>query len=552
MSDRDDDQATPRDGVSRRTFVRTAAATGAGLTIVPRHVLGRGFQAPSDTVNIATVGIGGMGGTNTRNLMSQNIVAICDIDDGMAANRLAAYKADLARLQGAPPAPAKTRTPAQVEANARRAPQNARENLARFLDVQLPKVQRHKDYRRMLEQQKDIDAVVVATPDHMHAAIGSAAMDAGKHVYVQKPLCWSVQEARHLAAKAKSTGVVTQMGNQGHSTDGARLGYEYITSGAIGDVREVHVWTNRPLGYWPQGIPRPAAMPPQNGQRPLPWNGQGVETRLAAALAGDYPIPAGLDWDLFLGVAPEVGYHPLYHPLNWRGWVDWGQGALGDMGAHLIDHPFWSLDLGMPTVIETLSTPFNGVCYPSATKTYYEFAARGSKPPVRLTWYDGGFNPPTPEEIGTEKLNGEGRHPLHRQQGQDAAGDLRAEPAAAAAVAARLDRRAKGGAPAHRPRRARDELGRGDQGQGADLEPVRVCDAAHRGDAARHRLAPRRRPDPLRRRERARHQHHPRRQQYHRPQRVPGARLPPGLEADVTRALHRRGARRRPPSAITL
>ncbi len=408
MSDREDDQATPSDGVSRRTFVRTAAATGAGVTIVPRHVLGRGFQAPSDTVNIATVGIGGMGGTNTRNLMSQNIVAICDIDDGMAANRLAAYKADLARLQGAPPAPAKTRTPAQVEANARRAPQNVRDNLTRFLDVQLPKVQRHKDYRRMLEQQKDIDAVVVATPDHMHAAIASAAMDAGKHVYTQKPLCWSVQEARHLARKAKATGVVTQMGNQGHSTDGARLGYEYITSGAIGDVSEVHVWTNRPLGYWPQGIPRPAPLPPQAAQRPLPWNGQGVETRLAAALAGSYPLPDGVDWNLFLGVAPEVEYHPLYHPHSWRGWVDWGQGALGDMGAHLIDHPFWSLDLGMPTVIETLSTPFNGVCYPSATKTYYQFAARGSKPPVRLTWYDGGFNPPTPEEIGTEKLNGEG------------------------------------------------------------------------------------------------------------------------------------------------
>jgi predicted dehydrogenase len=406
----DDETQKTEDGVSRRTFVRSAAMAGAGVTIVPRHVLGRGFQAPSDTVNIATVGIGGMGGTNTRNLMSQNIVAVCDVDPGLVETRLATYKKDQARMQAAtsPPAPQRERTGAQVEANGRRPPQNTLDNLTRFLDVQLPRVQRYMDYRVMLEKQKDIDAVVVATPDHMHATIGSAAMDIGKHVYVQKPLCWSVQEARHLAQKAKATGVVTQMGNQGHSTDGARLGYEYITGGAIGDIREVHVWTNRPLGYWPQGVPRPAPLPPQNAQRPLPWNGPGVETRFAAALAGNYPVPDGMAWDLFLGVAPPVDYHPIYHPGSWRGWVDWGQGALGDMGAHLIDHPFWSLNLGMPTAIETLSTPFNGVCYPEATKTYYDFAARGSMPPVRLTWYDGGFNPPKPEEIGDERLNGEG------------------------------------------------------------------------------------------------------------------------------------------------
>ena len=165
-------------------------------------------------------------------------------------------------------------------------------------------------------------------------------MDVGKHVYVQKPLCWSVQEARHLAQKAKATKVVTQMGNQGHSFDGARTGYEYITNGAIGDIKEVHVWTNRPLGYWPQGIPRPTPMPASSSEKPLAWNGPGVEARLAAAMVGNYPVPDKLSWDLFLGVAPFVEYHPIYHPFNWRGWVDWGQGALGDMGAHLIDHPF--------------------------------------------------------------------------------------------------------------------------------------------------------------------------------------------------------------------
>jgi predicted dehydrogenase len=388
--------------VSRRDFLTTAAATGAGIVFVPRHVLGRGFQAPSDTVNVAIVGIGGMGGSNARALMTHNIVAICDVDDNQVEKRLANYRQTLAQpmRQGNRPEP--KLTPAQVAANQKRPPTDTRAGLERFMSDQLPKAARYHDYREMLEKQKDIDGIVVATPDHMHAPIALAAMDVGKHVYVQKPLCWCVSEARALADKARSTKLVTQMGNQGHSRDDARLGYEYVTSGAIGDVREVHVWTNRPLGYWPQGVPRPAPMP---ADAQLPWNGKGVETRLAAALGTDYPIPEGLSWDLFLGVAPQVEYHPIYHPFNWRGWVDWGQGALGDMGAHLIDHPFWSLKLGYPTAIETISTPFNGASYPNATTTYYEFPARGSMPPVKLTWFDGGLLPPRPEEIGEEKLD---------------------------------------------------------------------------------------------------------------------------------------------------
>src|SRR3954471_21537862 len=274
------------DGISRRKFMTTVAATGAGLTIVPRHVLGRGFQAPSDTVNIATVGIGGMGGSNTRNLMSQNIVAVCDVDWGYAEKKFDAYKKELSTIQGGTAQnqqqsqrPRPVLSKAQLEADARRPAQNSTENLKRFLEEQLPKIQRHTDYRQMLDKQKDIDGIVVATPDHMHAAIASAAMDLGKHVYVQKPLCWSVEEARHLAAKAKANPkIATQMGNQGHSHSESRMTVEYIQQGAIGDVSEVQVWTNRPLGYWPQGLPRPnaAAATTKDGQ-PLGWNGSAVE-----------------------------------------------------------------------------------------------------------------------------------------------------------------------------------------------------------------------------------------------------------------------------------
>ncbi|MGD8331972.1 MAG: gfo/Idh/MocA family oxidoreductase, partial [Acidobacteriota bacterium] len=196
-------------------------------------------------------------------------------------------------------------------------------------------------------------------------------------------------------------------GNQGHSADGARRGQEYIRAGAIGDVTEVYVWTNRPLGYWPQGVPRPEHF--SGNPRELGWNNRALMERLANSMEGNgYPVPDSLGWELFLGVAPEVEYHPVYHPFNWRGWVDWGQGALGDMGAHILDHPVWALELGLPTVIETLSTPFDGTCYPHATTTYWDFPARGNKPPVKMTWYDGGLLPPRPDELGDEPLNGTG------------------------------------------------------------------------------------------------------------------------------------------------
>jgi Oxidoreductase family, C-terminal alpha/beta domain len=160
------------------------------------------------------------------------------------------------------------------------------------------------------------------------------------------------------------------------------------------------------LSHWPQGVPRPE--PLKTPADALKWNIQGVNARLANAMAGNYPKPDGLAWDLFLGVAPFVEYHPVYHPFNWRGWVDWGVGAIGDMGAHLIDQAMWALDLGYPTTIETVSTPFNKASYPGATMTFYEFAARGAMPPLKLTWYDGALMPAKPEELGDEELKKEG------------------------------------------------------------------------------------------------------------------------------------------------
>jgi predicted dehydrogenase len=401
--------------MSRRTFVANVGITGAGFAIVPRHVLGKGMTPPSDTFNVAVVGVGGMGRSNLINVASQNVGALCDVDwdyAGKALDRLAGDAAGLQRrldtAPGRPALDASGRPQPGLTAVDRQRMAAQIDGMKRLQQDLLPRVKRYTDYREMLDREKGIDGVVVATPDHMHATIALAAMDLGKHVYVQKPLTWSVAEARQLARRAAETKLVTQMGNQGHSWDDARTAVEYVWADAIGDVREVHVWTNRPLGYWPQGIPRPAPLPSSPSAEPLKWNGPGVNARLANALAGSYPVPSTLKWDLFLGVSPYVEYHPIYHPFNWRGWVDWGVGAIGDMGAHLIDHSMWALDLGYPLTIETVATPFNGVSYPHATMTFYEFAARGAKPPVKLTWYDGGLLPPKPAELGDEQLNKDG------------------------------------------------------------------------------------------------------------------------------------------------
>ena len=359
--------------MTRRDFVSGSAALAMGATVVPRRVLGGpGQQAPSDTLAISIVGAGGMGAENAQELGSERIVAVCDVDHRLVANKAEERSVD---RDG-----------------------NPREQGVRWKE-QYAAARKYADFRVMLEQEDEVDAVLIATPDHSHAVIAGAAMRAGKHVYVQKPLTWSVHEARELGRLAESTGVVTQMGNQGHSSDEARLIKEWVQAGVIGVVHEVHVWTNRPI--WMQGLPRPAPFPDDASLTDPDrswWPGSAHEA-VAAGLWADFAVPDHVDWDLYLGpVARAVPYHPMYHPFHWRGWVDFGVGALGDMGAHLVDHPFWALDLGLPEAIEATSTPWGGpaddpVSYPISTKVHYEFGRRGLLPPVDMHWYDGGLMP---------------------------------------------------------------------------------------------------------------------------------------------------------------
>jgi predicted dehydrogenase len=387
--------------ISRRSFVKgtasTAAALAMGPMIVPRHVLGMGYQAPSDTLNVAMVGIGGMGMENMRSLVAAgvNIVAICDADFPYVERSLAGRM---------------------------RPPQGSTQPTAEAVALQAAytKAAKYTDFRVMLERQRDIEAVSIATPDHLHAIIAYAAMKAGKHVYVQKPLTYSVLESRILAKTARDMKVVTQMGNQGHSMEGSRRIVELIAAGVIGPVRQVHIWTDRPQRYWAQGIPRPAAPNAPAPAAPAPsavpprWSMGTVERAVLRAMA-DNPqtIPAGLEWDMFLGPAKDLPYHPAYHPFSWRGWVDFGVSAIGDMGAHLIDQPFWALGLQYPTSVISSSTPWGGPAsnpgtYPLAMTTRYEFAARGAAPPVSLFWYDGGLMPTFGADVPLPRGDGGG------------------------------------------------------------------------------------------------------------------------------------------------
>lgn len=343
QADTSQDQKTK---MSRREFLGAAAAATAAFTIVPRHVLGGpGFVAPSDKLNLACIGVGGQGRSDILNVATENIVALCDVDDERLARTVKRALDDTGNQA--------------------------------FADM-LGRATRYRDYRVLLKTELNIDAVTVTTPDHTHAVIAMAAMNAGKHVFVQKPLTHTVHEARALAKAAKEKKIITQMGNQGHASEEARLINEWIAAGAIGDVTEVHCWTNRPI--WPQGVKFPQEIP---------------------------SVPSTLNWDVWIGPAPYRPYHPAIAPFAWRGWCDYGCGALGDMGAHIIDHPYWALNLGLPETVQASSTAFNGESFPQASVVRFHFGARGKMPPVDLIWYDGGLLPPRPEELEEGRLMGD-------------------------------------------------------------------------------------------------------------------------------------------------
>ncbi len=314
--------------ISRRSFVGTAAASTYAFTYIPRRVWGA-----NERLNVACIGAGGKGAGEVRDLAREgcNIVALCDVDEQRASRTFEMF----------------------------------------------PRAKKYKDFRVMLETQTDIDAVTVSTPDHTHAVASVMAMRFGKHVYCQKPLAHSIYEARVMARTAAEMNVATQMGNQAHAGEPIRRGVELIRAGIIGQVQEVHVWTNRPI--WPQGQTRP---------------------NQAEA------VPAGLDWDLWLGPAPYRDFHSAYVPFKWRGWWDFGTGALGDMACHMMDMAYWALDLGCPTTVEAESEGGTSESPPIWSIITNGFPANTERPAVKFVWYDGNRLPPadivgdkTPEQL---------------------------------------------------------------------------------------------------------------------------------------------------------
>ncbi len=337
---RDSDKANIglRGKVSRRDFMG-AAATAAALTIVPRHVLGGARRIPpSEKLNIAGVGIGGRGAGDLDECGSENIVALCDVDEAYAGRVLKKH----------------------------------------------PNATKWTDFRKMLDEQKDIDAVVIAVPDHLHAVIAMTAIKHGKHVYCEKPLAHCIWECRQLTIAAREAKVATQLGNQGQASESNRLVSEMIWDGALGTVREVHSWCNRPISQ--RGIERPKETP---------------------------AVPATLNWDLWLGPAKYRPYHPAYLPFRWRGWWDFGTGVLGDIGCHQMDAVFRALKLGYPTTVEACSSSMDEgpavreETAPKASMVRFEFPERQGMPPLTLTWYDGGLMPQRPAELEEGRKFGE-------------------------------------------------------------------------------------------------------------------------------------------------
>jgi len=345
--------------LSRRAFLAHAAAATA-FTIVPRHVLGGpGRVAPSEKTTLAGIGMGGQGTQNMvtfQDFEEVQVVAVCDV------NRESGGYLSWLWTQG------------------RESRRCGREPARRLIDEGYAKqrasgtykgCRAYADYRELLAKE-DVDAVMVATPDHTHAVITMAALKQTKHVYCEKPLAWSVREARTVAEEARRAGVATQLGNQGQATAEARVVREMIKDGAIGPVHEVQVAIGARFWDYPALQGRPGDTP---------------------------PVPEGLDWDLWLGPAPQRPYHPLYHPWTWRNWWDFGTGQLGDLGCHKLSTVFKALDLRFPTTVEASSTKMFPEIYPLGVIAHYEFPARGDMPPLTLRWYDGGLNPPLPKEL---------------------------------------------------------------------------------------------------------------------------------------------------------
>lgn len=325
----------------RRQFIKSATAAAAfGFQIVPRHVIGRGQIPPSEKVTLGCIGVGGQGGADLRDLYDTglaNIAALCDVDMDRASASIRKHKNAVL----------------------------------------------YRDYRELIDKQKDIDAVLVATPDHVHAPASILAMRAGLHVYVEKPLAHTIAEARAMRDVAKETNRVTQMGNQGHASEGIRLTREWIQAGVIGKVTEVHVWSDRPGKFWDtQGKPYPTEV---------------------------VKVPKDLDWNLWLGPAKERPYHPDFCPRKWRGWWDFGCGALGDMAVHNADPAFYALDLPAPDWVEAETGPNNNQSFPEWNVITYHFPVRGERPAVKMVWYDGGKLPPRPLGLeGHRKLDDNG------------------------------------------------------------------------------------------------------------------------------------------------
>ena len=388
MESQPSSQQAPKNAVTRRKFLATSA-TAAAFTIIPRSALGgAGYVPPSDRVNIAFIGVGAQGlRVMLRFLREQDVqgVAVCDAykggpgypqwSDHEFCNSVRKLIGTDSGWEGLSP-----NDPLQLTHTLRVTSGVAgREPCQKIVDGYYASQKRsgqyhgcavYSDFRELLEKQKDVDAVVVCTTDNLHAAVSAAAMRKHKHVFCQKPLTHTIYEAQRIAQIARETGVATQIAVANQASEDTRLLCEWIWGGAIGPVREVHNWSSRP--FWPQALERPK------------------ETE---------PVPDGLDWDLWLGPAPERPFNHVYLPFSWRGWTDFGCGALGDMGSYSYDTIFRVMKLDAPTSVVASSTDRYDETYPQASIIHYQFAARGDMPPLKFTWYDGGLKPPRPDEL---------------------------------------------------------------------------------------------------------------------------------------------------------